>query len=55
MIASLVTSILIAMIGVLIVGVGIGLFYSGHFVGFPILMIGIIVLLIIGALNFRKG
>jgi hypothetical protein len=55
MIASLVTSILIAAIGVLIVGVGIGLFYSGHFVGFPILMIGIIVLLIVGALNFRKG
>jgi hypothetical protein len=54
MIGSLVTSILIAAIGVLIVGVGIGLFYSGHFVGFPILMIGIIVLVIIGVLNFRR-
>lgn len=55
MIASLVTSILIAAIGVLIVGVGIGLFFSGLFVGLPILTTGIIVLLIVGALNFRKG
>lgn len=54
MIASLVTSILIAAIGVLIVGVGIGLFYSGQFVGFPILGVGVIVLLIISALNFRR-
>lgn len=54
MIGSLVTSILIAAIGVLVVGVGIGLFYSGQFVGFPILMIGIIVLILIGALNFRR-
>jgi len=53
-IVSLVISILIAAMSALIVGVGIWLFYSGLFVGLPILTTGIIVLLIIGALNFRR-
>ncbi len=54
MIGSLVTSIFLAGCGLLIVIVGVNQIFIGNPAGFPITAVGIMLLVIIGALNLRR-
>jgi len=54
MIAGLAVSILIAFVGIAAIVIGVGLFYSGQFVGFPMIVVGVIILIIVGVLNIRR-
>lgn len=54
MIGSLVTSILLGAIGALITFVGIYVVYSGQFVGWPIIMVGLFLMAFVGVINTRK-
>lgn len=42
------------MLAVLIIMVGVNLFFSGQLVGFPIILVGIVLLIIIGVLTVRR-
>lgn len=47
-------TIFLGMIALLIILVGMSLFFSGQFVGFPIIAVGIVLLIIIGVLSIRR-
>jgi hypothetical protein len=47
-------TVLMGMLAVLIITIGVSLFFSGQFVGFPIIVVGMILLIIIGVLTIRR-